>query len=288
MNIQIAAATQNLLGEGPLWDHRQKCLWWVDIKQSQLFRLRPAKQSYDSWELPKAASVISLLRQETKLLLTCVGGFYEFDPETGISESIGPFERHIESNRPNDGKCDPLGNLWVGSMDDAEEEKSGSLYRISADLEPKPVLTGLGIPNTLAWSPDHKHFYFADSTQQTIWKFDVNLETGTLSNQQVFASLKGTDIYPDGSTIDQEGYLWNAQWNGWRVVRYAPDGTIDKILKMPVACPTSCMFGGENLSTLYVTSARKGQTDEELAQQPNAGSLFAISVNTTGLKETIF
>jgi L-arabinonolactonase len=146
----------------------------------------------------------------------------------------------------------------------------------------------IGNPNTFAWSPDKTRFYTADSVRQIMWVFDYDVETGAISNRREFFSLVGTNIIPDGSTVDAEGFLWNAQWNGWRIVRYAPDGSIDRIVEMPVACPTSCIFGGENLNNLYVTSARKGQTVNRLEQQPDAGALFVLDVGVRGIWQDAF
>ncbi|MBV1900155.1 MAG: SMP-30/gluconolactonase/LRE family protein [Kordiimonadaceae bacterium] len=149
-------------------------------------------------------------------------------------------------------------------------------------------MTGIGNPNTFAWSPDGTKFYTADSVRQVMWVHDFEPETGHLGVRREFFSLKGTDIIPDGSAVDTEGFLWNAQWNGWRVVRYAPDGTVDRIIEMPVACPTSCAFGGKGLDILYVTSARKGLSEEALKTQPDAGALFALDVGIKGVPVTPF
>jgi len=288
LTINIAADVQNILGESPLWDGASGSLWWVDIKRAKLYRLLPGTRAVDNWDLPYPATAVAMMGDQRALLLACPGALMRFDVETGKISELAPFEVEQPGNRPNDGKCDPAGRFWLGSMDDGEERTSGALYRIGANFKAERVLDNLSIPNTLAWSPDRSTFYFADSSDQTIWAFDYDIDSGGLENRRVFISLKGTDAFPDGSTIDAEGYLWNAQWNGWRVVRYAPDGTTDRIIEMPVACPTSCMFGGKNLETLYVTSARKGQSDDALTGQPHAGALFAFRPGVTGLPETAF
>jgi len=288
MKIEIAADVTNILGESPFWDEVSGALWWVDIKQCRLYRRREETAVVDMWTLPRAATVVTSIQDSKDMLLACTGALMRFNVDSGECVEVSPFEADLVGNRPNDGKCDPQGRLWVGSMDDAEEHNNGTLYRIDKDLSVTSVLGGLGIPNTLEWSADRKIFYFADSRQQTIWAFDYDNSTGAIENRRVFASLKGTGFYPDGSAIDAEGFLWNAQWNGWRVVRYAPDGSIDRVVDLPVACPTSCMFGGDNLQTLFVTSARVGQSEAALARQPHAGDVFMLAPGVKGLRQTAF
>jgi L-arabinonolactonase len=168
-------------------------------------------------------------------------------------------------------------------MHDAEKESTGALYCISADRNARRVLDNTGISNTLAWSPDDTKFYFADSRIQTIFVFDFDKRTAHLSNRRVFATTLGQSMSPDGSAMDCEGYLWNAQWGGGRVVRYAPDGQISRIIALPVSQPTSCAFGGPGLSTLYITSARIGLDPRQLAREPLAGSIFAVDAGIGGL-----
>jgi len=160
---------------------------------------------------------------------------------------------------------------------------AGSLYSLDADLSCRRMAEAIGISNGPAWSPDDRIFYFADSRRRLIYAYDFDLATGAIANRRVFADCSHEPFEPDGATIDEEGCLWSAQWNGWRIVRYTPDGGVDRIVEMPVQRPTSCMFGGPNLGTLYVTSARIGLTDEELAAQPQAGGVFALDVGVRGL-----
>lgn len=284
---QPIVEAKNMLGEGPVWDPQTKRLMWLDIKNQKLFRFDPVTQALEGRNLSVYATAMSPT-DEGDLLLACIGGFYRYDMATGNSVKVNDFETELLANRPNDGKTDPQGRLWVGSMQNAEEVPTGFLYSYSYDQGLVQHFGDCGIPNTFAWSPDGQSFYHGDSMAQTIWRFPWNGSDGTLGEREVFVSLKGTDRYPDGSCIDAEGYLWNAQWNGWRVVRYAPDGTEDRIIEMPVACPTSCMFGGEGLETLFITSARKGQTKEALEPQPLAGALFALNPGVHGVPEVPF
>ena len=284
MDVTVVVDGKNLLGEGPLWDPAAQRLYWFDIKNQKLFRLAPESGALESFDLPIVATAASPTSQED-LILACVGGFHRFDLTTQSVTKIADFEADKPGNRPNDGKVDPQGRFWIGSMENAEENVTGALYSFTGEGVLTQHLDGIGITNTFAWSPDGAWFYHADSMAQTIWRFPWDGASGTLGEREVFVSLKGTDRFPDGSCIDAEGYLWNAQWNGWRVVRYAPDGREDRVIEMPIACPTSCMFGGADLDTLYITSARKGQSDEALAQQPHAGALFALKPGVTGMAE---
>ena len=172
-------------------------------------------------------------------------------------------------------------------MDDNETEISGALYSWDGESFNR-VLEGIGISNTLAWSPCGRYFYFADSKEQTIWRFDFDQDAGVLTNRRIFVSLKGTDIYPDGSAVDSDGFLWNAQWDGWRVVRYAPDGTVNKIVALPVQRPTSCIFGGKKKNKLLITSAHIGLSPKERSQQPHAGDVLVIETDVVGKDGVIF
>lgn len=283
----VVADVSNELGETPLWDHQNRRLWWADIKRAQLFCLdHDGKVRH--WNLPRPASAIACIAHSRHLVMACPGALMRFAPETGMSSVLAPFEEDIPTNRPNDGKCDPEGRFWVGSMDDAETHANGTLYRIGADLKAEAVVRDLSIPNTLAWSPDRRTFYTADSPARTIWTYDYSAADGSITNKRPFVSVDAGGAVPDGSAIDADGYLWNAQWGGWRIVRYAPDGSIERIVDMPVACPTSCAFGGPDMTTLFMTSARKGQSAAALAEQPHAGAVFALETGVRGVAQTPF
>jgi sugar lactone lactonase YvrE len=173
-------------------------------------------------------------------------------------------------------------------MDDGLERPSGSLWRLDPDLSVHRLESGICISNALAWSPDDTRFYFADTKEQEIRAYDYNAESGAITRRRRFASTAEDPGTPDGATVDAEGFLWNAQWDGWRLVRYAPDGTVDRVVPLPVQKPTSCMFGGDGLRRLYVTTAIWDLRGEALAAQPWAGSLLSLDVGVAGLPETRF
>ena len=178
----------------------------------------------------------------------------------------------------------PDGSFWFGTMDDSEKLPEGQYYRLTPGLQVERIgLPEVLVTNTMQFSPDGSVFYTSDSAEQLILAYDYDRTSGALSNRRAFASTLAAGCYPDGSAMDEEGCLWNAQWAGSRVVRYAPDGTMDRVIKLPVSRPTSCAFGGPDLKTLYITSARIGLSDAALHRQPMAGSLFAFDVDVPGL-----
>lgn len=285
--VACAVPCENTLGEGPVWDGAEGALYWVDIQEGLLQRWDPGTDRVESWTMPERVGALAL-RATGGLVLALASGFALFDPETDRLERGAAPEAHLPGNRFNDGKCDARGRFWAGTMDDAALHLTGSLYRLDPDGACAAMATGIGITNSLAWSPDNATFYFADTLRGTIFACDFDLDGGTLGNRRVFATTDAQPGAPDGSTVDAEGYLWNAQWGGWRLVRYAPDGRIDRTVALPVAQPTSCMFGGPDLRTLYVTSASIGLQPSERDRQPWAGHVLALDVGVGGLPAARF
>lgn len=271
-----------LLAEGPCWDRRSGRLYWVDIKGHAIEFLCPSTGVHHRFAVDAGPSGLAL-RADGTLIVACDRGCALFEPERGTLHSKWNIEEDRLQNRCNDAKADSMGRFWVGTMHDGEEQNTGALYCISSNQSARRILDNIGIANTLAWSPDDTTFYFADSRIQTIFAFDFERKDARLSNRRIFATTAGQSMTPDGSAMDCEGYLWNAQWGGARVVRYAPDGRIDRIIYLPVSQPTSCAFGGPDLSTLYITSARMGLNSRQLACEPLAGSIFAVDVGIGGL-----
>ena len=286
-DIRCVVESHNKLGEVPVWDVEEQALYWIDIENALLQRLKPASGEVKSWTLPERICALAL-RRSGGLIVALASGIAFFDPATGAIERVAAPEAHLPQNRFNDGKCDRRGRFWAGTMDDRLSERTAALYRFDPDRSCRRMESGIGISNSLAWSPDNRVFYFADTLQRLIFAYDFDIETGTISNRRVFADMAGQPGDPDGSTIDAEGFLWNAQWDGWRLVRYAPDGRIDRVVELPVQKPTSCMFGGPDLRMLYVTSAVWDLNDDALDRQPWAGGLLALDVGVAGLPEPRF
>jgi sugar lactone lactonase YvrE len=278
---------KNKLGEVPVWDIVEQALYWVDIEGALLQRFHPGSGEVRKWRMPERICAFAV-RERGGLVVALASGFAFFDPESGAVERLAAPEAHLPGNRMNDGKCDRRGRFWAGTMDDSLARSTAALYRLDPDLSCRQMETGVGISNSLAWSPDNRTFYFADSLIKTIFAYDFDLDSGAIRGRRVFADCSGQLGSPDGSTVDVEGYLWNAQWGAWKLVRYAPNGRVDREVQLPVQMLTSCAFGGPDLSTLYVTSAVWDLDIGSLKSQPEAGGLFALDVGVRGLPEPRF
>jgi L-arabinonolactonase len=287
VDIRCAARGRDVLGEGPCWDPRTGRLYWFDIKGKRLNWHEPRTEAADSYDLPVRASV-AVPREQGGLLIVAENGISAFDPATGDLTIIEPIEALPPGFRSNDGKIDVRGRLWWSVMDDDHGERPGFLYRLDPGGRSVRMESGIHIANTTCCSPDARTFYLADSKRRTIYAYAMDPDTGALGERRVFAHTRGEAGSPDGSAVDAEGYLWNAQWGGWRIVRYAPDGGIDRIVETPVQQPSSCAFGGPDLATLYVTTAREGLSDAALETQPLAGSLLAFDPGVRGLALPMF
>ncbi len=277
---------RDILGESPVWDDRAQCLYWVDIRRPALQRYVPDTGRIDSWDMPDLVGSIALT-EEGRLLVALPQFIGLFDTTTGSLESFARPPNRVPGHRFNDGRCDRQGRFWVGSMHNLTRAPEGVLYKLEGPGGLEPVRGGICIPNSLAFSPDGRTMYFADSLRYTLFAYDYDPATGQMGEQRVFATTTAPCI-PDGSTIDAEGCVWNAQFDGGRIVRYTPEGVIDRVIELPVERPTCCAFGGRNLDTLYVTTASQKMSPEELDAQPLAGALLAFDVGVRGLPEPRF
>jgi sugar lactone lactonase YvrE len=223
--------------------------------------------------------------EDGRLLVALPDRIALFEPATEKLETAASLHTRIPDHRFNDGRCDRQGRFWVGTMHNITRAPEGLLYRLDRERgELIMMKSGICIPNSLAWSPDGRTMYFADSLRYAIFAYDFDVAHGLMSNERTFVETRPPG-FPDGSTVDADGYLWNAEFNAWRVVRYAPDGRIDRVIELPAERPTSCAFGGPNLDILYVTTASQWMTESELAAQPMAGALLAIDAGVRGLPE---
>ena len=286
MGFQVAAAIPCILGEGPVWDEREQALYWVDIEGCRVHRLEWPGEALRSWTLPDRVGAL-VPRERGGFVCAMAGGIALADAGFGALAWLGRPEAHLPGNRFNDGKCDRDGRFWTGTMDEAARLPSGALYRVDHDGSVTAMRAGVCVSNSLCWSPDGTVLYFADSPTRTIHRFDYNRASGSLAGEAVFARTPPGAV-PDGATVDCEGFVWNAEWDGARLCRYAPDGRLVQAVELPVSRPTSCAFGGPDLATLFVTTARYGLTDGQLAAQPRAGMLLALRPSVRGIGEARF
>lgn len=275
------------LAEGPVWSDAEQKLYWVDILAPSVNRFDPVTRSNEEIKLPRLISAVAP-RQGGGLVALTQDGLESLDFDTATLAPIVDPEADIPDNRFNDGKCDRQGRLWAGTMCLDARRSTGALYRIDPDGNWQRFVGGLTVSNGLDWSPDGRTFYFVDSAPGRIYAFDFDSNKGTISRQRVFAEIAPASGRPDGIAVDAEGCLWCAVWDGWCVNRYAPDGSLIEEIRLPVPRPTSVCFGGPDLKTLFVTSARIRLPSRILADAPFSGGLFALPVDVPGLPAAAF
>ena len=285
--LAVRAVTDggNLLGEGPVWNAAAGVLTWVDIYGRRIHELDPATGARRHWIMPDRLSA-AIPRHAGGMVVALSRTLAVFDPATGRLDEVARLPED-DRHRFNDAKCDGEGRLWVGSMNEEELRPTGALYCFDrAGL--RLVETGIAISNSLAWSPAGDVLYFADTVERRIRAYGFDARQGALSHRREFAAVDGEAAFPDGSATDSEGHLWNAQWDGGRVVRYAPDGRVAGIVPLPVSRPTSACFGGAHMTTLFVTSAACDLSQAQLRREPEAGAVFAIEAGVRGAPVSFF
>jgi xylono-1,5-lactonase len=283
--VQCVADVHAVLGEGPVWVERDAALYWVDIKGKKIFCLAEGGELRE-WPTPWRVGSLAP-RSAGGFIAGTDAGIAHIDLDQGRFEIVARPEEHLPGNRFNDGKVDRHGRFWAGSMDDSESQASGTLYRFGPDLAGVVVDGDYNVTNGPAFSPSGDIMYHNDSARQVTYAFDLD-EDGEALNRRVFLQFGPGDGYPDGMTVDGEGCLWIAFWDGWCVRRFSPGGERIATVRIPVAKPTSCAFGGPDLDRLYVTSASIGLDAAALAVQPNAGGLFMVVPGVRGLPEVPF
>ncbi|WP_205648881.1 SMP-30/gluconolactonase/LRE family protein [Acuticoccus kandeliae] len=286
-DVSVAIPSSAFLGEGPHWDSRTGELIWVDILAPAVIRGDVATGTAKVLPVDDIVGV-AVPRAKGGFLLATQNGIKTFDPETGVSTLFADPEADRPGNRFNDGKCDRRGRFWVGSLALNTTPDRGALWRVDSDGSAVRMDDRIHVSNGLGWSPDDRTFYFTDSGRRTIYAYDFDIAAGTVANRRIFAEITEASGTPDGLTVDAEGFVWCAHWDGWCVTRYDPDGKVERVIDLPVPRPTSCVFGGADLSTLYVTTARIRLSAGELKEAPLSGSVFAIHTNIKGLPETPF
>jgi L-arabinonolactonase len=290
VRIEILVDIKTILGEAPVWDVDQQRLYWVDSFGANLFRCTVKGDEIRAWDLPGKVGSFALRRNGEGAVVALANGFHLLDFKTGECALVHDPEADKPNNRLNDGKVDRRGRFIVGSMDTMEEGPNGALYRLDTDLSVHKIDSSIVCSNGPCWSPDDKIFYFADTWSGEIWAYDYNIEGGTVTNRRTFAKLDTSrGGAADGSTVDAEGFLWNAQVYDGKVIRYRPNGSVDRVIEMPVKKVTSVNFGGPNLDVLFVTSMAKPPRPRYPTDGVLRGSLFAIyDLGVQGVPEPRF
>ena len=280
---------QNTLGENVLWHPKQQAIYWIDIEEKQLLRYQLFQDTLAIFPLPHRIGSFAFSADDSTIFAAFEQGFAYYNFETSHLIWLSQPEKCMTGNRFNDGRADRQGRFWAGTMVEKHysNEQHANLYRLGHDLKCEKMISDLSISNGLCWSKNGRKLFHSDSVKHKIHQYDCCVTTGNISNRQVFATTLES-AFPDGSTIDSDDFLWNAQWGSSHVVRYNRNGKIDCKLKLPISQPSCVALGGPNLDWLIVTSARQDLSQQQLALEPEAGNLFIYQLKgITGIEEPI-
>jgi sugar lactone lactonase YvrE len=269
------------LGEGPVWDERERCLWWVDIMGEALHRSDPASGRDEIVPVGQLVGAV-VLRASGGLVAAVRDGFVAVDPASGRIDLLAPVEADDPTTRMNDGKVDPAGRFWAGTMGVDHRPGAGTLYRLDPDLRVTAMVPGTAISNGLDWSLDGRTMYYIDTPTRRVDRFAFEPASGAIANRSPAIVIREGAGSPDGMTVDADGYLWVALWDGWAVERYSPDGRLDRRVEVPAGQASSCAFGGPDLDLLFITTAQEGFPPGGLPDQPHAGGLFVCRPGVQG------
>lgn len=281
-SLECIVEAQDILGEGPFWSPDEASLYWFDIMQNRLSRVNPATSQYASWRLSSKCHGGAFC-EGGGMIVTAHAGVCFYDIQKNELTTIYPAESHTHFN---DVKCDRRGRFWFGSVPKKIGEPTGSLFRVDPDLTVRVMQPNAIASNGIGWSPDQKTMYFADTYGGGIFAYDFDLDSGEIDNRRLL--IPREDGLPDGLTVDAEGCIWCAYALSGAVYRFTPQGKIDRRVDVPAKFTTSCIFGGKDLDTLFITTARAGRPKEELEQLPLSGALFAIQPGVRGMPEPKF
>jgi sugar lactone lactonase YvrE len=289
VSVECVVREEAIVGESPVWCPVEKALYWVDITGQKIHRFHPSTGVNDTFQLPERITALAL-REKGGLVLSLKKDFALYDLQSQQLTYLGNPEPDKPDNRFNDAKCDPQGRFWGGTMGDVHwDAPTGALYRLDPDGSITCHQRDVICANGMGWSPDHRTMYFTESFRYAIYAYDFEAKAGTLSNRRVFATIdKASGAFPDGLTVDAEGHVWSVHNAVGKVVRYTPDGQVEREVVLPVPRPCGCIFGGEKLDTLYITTARETLTPEQIAKYPLSGSLFAAVPSVRGIAEPLF
>ncbi|KMY43204.1 SMP-30/gluconolaconase/LRE domain protein [Bacillus sp. FJAT-27916] len=284
--LELLVDENAILGEGPTWDEKAQSLYWLDIMGKQLHIFEYAKGSNRTIELEQMPGTI-VPRKSGGAVIALQNGFYFMNLETGQLEPITDPESHLPHNRFNDGKCDPKGRFWAGTIHLEGKEHTCALYCLDTNLEVDRKISEVTNSNGLAWSPDESTFYFIDTPTLKVVAYDYDAKTGSITNPRNIIAFPEDEGFPDGMTIDEEGMLWIAHYSGSKVSRWDPNnGQQLTTISVPAKHVTSCTFGGPDLDELYITTAKQDDTD--MNEFPHAGGLFRIKPGVKGMPAVPF
>lgn len=289
-DLACVVTTPAVLGEGPIWSASEGLLYWVDIKGRTANAFDPRDGRNRSWPLPADVGTIVPAR-DGGCVVALRDGLAAFDPRSGAVRMLGATHAHPSGNgfRFNDGKCDPAGRLWVGSMHDDAQAGAAHLYRYDRVGGMQRMVEGVTVSNGLTWSADGRTMYYVDSVTHRVDAFSFDNATGAIADRRTVVRFPEAMGYPDGIAIDAQGMLWVALWDGWRVQRCDPsNGALLEHIAVPVARVSACAFGGPGLDEMYITTARVGLDSAALAAQPQAGCLFRCRPGVAGLSTHAF
>jgi sugar lactone lactonase YvrE len=268
------------LGEGPVWDEAEGCLWWVDILAGRVHRTDVSTGADETHDVGQYVGAV-VPRATGGLIAAVRDGFATFDPGSDALEIVADLQDESRTLRMNDGKVDPAGRFWAGMMAVDHRPGAGTLYRLDPDRTVTPTVRGTSISNGLDWSPDGSTMYYIDSTPRTVDRFAYDATTGAIRDRTTLIAIRD-GVFPDGMTVDAEGFLWVALWDGWGVERYAPDGRLDRRVEVPAQQASSCAFGGPDLDLLFITTAQEDFPPGGKPDQPHAGGLFVCRPGVRG------
>ncbi|MBS4217951.1 SMP-30/gluconolactonase/LRE family protein [Bacillus sp. FJAT-49711] len=280
--VELIVDAKAELGEGPSWDAESKVLYWVDILGKRIHTYEPASGKIEMIQLEEHIGAV-VPKKGGGLAAVLQSGFYEIDLPSGKLTAIVDPEQHLPNNRFNDGKCDPKGRFWAGTMPYDGEKGKGNFYCLDQNGQVKKVVDNITCSNGIAWNPDFTTMYYIDTPTMQVTAFDYDLETGEICNSRVAVQIPKGIGAPDGMTSDVEGNIWVAHWGGYRVTKWNPF-TGEMLDSIPVPAPhvTSCVFGGENMDELFITTARTGIDEDILNKYPHTGGLFRVKTNIQG------
>jgi sugar lactone lactonase YvrE len=287
--VEHVLEVRNVIGEGPVWHSEEQCLYWVNfIEQFQILRFSPQTRHMDVFET--GVPVMALAIRKAGGFIAATGkGISRWDARSKTLEPFCAPRASKSTCRFNDAATDSQGRFWVGTLNDANQKgPDGELFCVQGDGSWQVMDKNITVANGIGWSPDRKIMYFTDSFRYSIYAYDFAADTGAISNRRTFVQTSPEAGTPDGLTVDSEGFVWSAFWGGWKVVRYNPEGKVDREYRLPVPNPTSCAFGGKHLDELYITSASLGLSKEEKERHAQSGDLFCLKAGITGMDEARF